>query len=397
MDSKLPTHARQLTHQIDDLVKHEGGICLSLYLPIAKTPPESDKNPVRLKEQLNALKERLKNDGLSDNALDDFVKPIEQYVHTPRELLVEGESLAFFRSNDRFEIIELPYRIEPQGSISNRFLIRPLLNLRNENCDAIFVCLNRGDVRAFTSDRLHTEPLSIEGLPSSIDEVTGVDDPEKSVQHHTAKTVSDKGDAGTGIASQTHGQGLPEDLRDEQRDRFFREVAKAIDHHLGGQSTEPLVFIGVEENLGRIRQVHDWSNFKVLTVSEDPSAWKLSTIRAHAWELIESELAEARAAAKNAFEEADGKDTLLRGVDEVAIAAATSRVERAAISSGAPVPGVVDVDNMEVKRVVEGDPACAHDLLDQIAAETIRHGGEVAVMDSEDIPGEHEAVALPRF
>jgi len=397
METELPTKTEHVTERIDELIKHEGGICLSLYLPIAKQPPESDKNVVRLREELGDLKQRLTSDGMDEGAVADFVRPIERLVETPRELLIEGEALALFRSSDTFESIELPYRVEAQGDVGNRFFIRPLLDLRNNDRDFIIVCLNRGDVRAFEGNRLRIAPLEIADLPASIDDITGVDDPEKSVQHHTAKTVSARGDSGTGLAAQVHGQGLPEDLRDEQRDRFFREVAKAVDAHLSGGSKEALVFIGVEENLGRIKRVHDWSNRKVRTVSEDPSAWKLPAIHEHAWAKVESELRDEHATAKEAFDEAGGKDTLIRGPEAVAAAAATSRVERATISASARIRGVVDAGNMEVKRVVEGDPACARDLLDQIAAETIRHGGEVVVMDSEEIPGGHEAVALPRF
>jgi len=132
-------------------------------------------------------------------------------------------------------------------------------------------------------------------------------------------------------------------------------------------------------------------------VSKDPGEWNLQKVHEHAWAAVEPSARDEETRKNARLSEAANKGELIEGVADVALAAATSRVDLAAVSAEQSMRGVVDADHMEVHEVVEGDAACAGDLFDFIASETIRHGGEVAVLEDEAIPGKSAAVALKRF
>ncbi len=73
------------------------------------------------------------------------------------------------------------------------------------------------------------------------------------------------------------------------------------------------------------------------------------------------------------------------------------RIETVAVAMDREVDGICDVDNMEVKIIADDDPACALDLYDFIASETIRHGGEALGLEGSAVPGEEGVAATVRF
>lgn len=382
--------------ELEALAKKRGGMRVSIYCPVERSAPESEQNPVRLRALIDEANQQLVDNGLSPEKAEEFLHPLSSLVQTPEALLTEGEALAFFLDGESALQLELPYTEAPSCRTSNQFAIKPLLPLLQWNPSFTAVCINRGKVRVFRGNRAGIESVQVPEMPEQLEDITAIDDPEKTTQHHTAKTGSDQGAPGSAPVAQMHGQGLPSDLEDHQLDRFFRSVSKALHAYLSGHD-DYLVLFGVEENIGLFKSMDEWKEREVLSKSEDPHLWDASQIKEEALDLLKPYAAEEMDSRLDRLREARNKENGIFELSECAMAAATGRIELAAVAEDREVTGICDVDEMKVKIITEGDAPCAHDLYDFIASETIRHGGEVCSLDAAVIPGDEGVAATVRF
>ncbi|MFP4260762.1 MAG: hypothetical protein ACLFS1_06740 [Opitutales bacterium] len=394
-----PTTLQKLEGQADEIeaiARQRGGLCVSMYLPVRKSAPESEQNPLRLRELLETAHQKLEAYGMSPENARDVLQPVASLVDSPEELLISGEALAFLIDKESARRIELPYSTAPGCRVSNQFAIKPLLPLLQWNPGYTAVCINRGEIRVFRGNRVAIEAVEVPDMPKKLEDITGIDDPEKSLQHHTAKTVSAEGAPGSAPVPQMHGHGLPSDMEDMQFDRFFRSVSKALHSYLSGRE-DSLILFGVEENVGLFQSMNEWKERTVLSKKEDPHQWDAPRIKEEALKLLKP-LADAKMESYlDRLNEARNKGNGLFKLGQCALAAATGRIELAAVDEDREVDGICGLDTMKVDIFTEGDAPCTHDLYDFIASETIRHGGEVCVLDALVIPGEGGVAATVRF
>lgn len=388
-----PLQATKAT--LDSLIKHRGGICLSIYLPL-ESAPAGEQNGTRLRQLLDKARSALEANGMESDTIDELVAPLSDLAENPDRLLSEAKTIGFFLDGQTVRSIDLPFDLKSICHVGDRFLIKPLVKFSQENPNFTVLCVNRGEVRVFKGSRCQIEKVLIADMPEKIEDITKIDDPEKSLQHHTSNTVSAEGAPGGAGAAHIHGQGLPSDLERNQLERFLREVGKALDAHLSSDHN-PLLIFGLEQNIGVLHSLHTFENRTVLVKQHDPQEWDQNTIRNEAWELLKSECDEAITEKWNLLDAARNKGDIIDNVAEAALAACMGQLNLAAIPINKEVYGICDLDAGQVKILKEGSPSCAHDLIDLIASETILHGGEVIVLNEEDLPDNADVIAHKRF
>jgi hypothetical protein len=379
-----------------DVLKRLGGLRVSILLPISTKPPESDQNIVRLKELYRRGIDLLTENGLNPEGAERFLQPVEALLEDPKSLLRPAETLVFFIDEDSASLVEIPYRIDSQVAVGNRFVLKPLLPLIQHDSTFTVACLNRGQVTVYKGTRLGIREVKVPNMPTTLQDVVKFDDPEKSLQHHTAKSGAAKGRSGSSPVPAMHGQGLPSDLEKSQNERFFREVANAIRKYLANERS-PLVLFGVDENIGLFKSATDWGDQEVLSVHHDPKDWSKADILRHATDLLMPYWERKISEKVERLEEACGKDTAIIDTAKCVLAAAHGRVEMACVASDRTEPGVCQPEKMQVEFVEADAAGCALDLLDTIAFETIQHGGEAFALPADKIPGPGNSAATVRF
>lgn len=384
----LPT-----AENLDSLFRHRGNRCLSIYLPIHVEPPASEQNPIRLRNLLAKAREILDSNDVPAAETDELFAPFDQMIENPETLLANAETLAFFVSDDTATSVTLPFRVSATIHVADRFLIKPLVKLRQENPTYTALCLARGEVRVLRGTRTHIERISVPGMPEEIEDVTRLDDPEKSLQHHASDTTTVKGGPGSALFAQFHGQGLPSDYERSQIERFLREVGKSLDAHLSGDS-DPLLIFGVEQNLGLLKALHEIDNRIVLEKQQDPQNWTDEDVRKEAWKLLQPECEKMLVEKLNLLEAARSQDETIDDVSEAALAASTGRLNLVAVAVDTEKPGTCDAESGKVEQ---SESPGAGDLLDLIASETITHGGEAIVVESGSLPEGSAVLASKRF
>lgn len=394
-----PTTARNpapAPETIRELCRARGGIRLTLTMPTKVAPPETDKNPIRLRKLLTLAARKLEDAGMDAEAAGEFLQPIRDHLDHPEAWLGFDEAAAIFRDPRTTRVFSLPDRAEEAVTVADRFACKSLLPLLQRNETYHLLALERENVRLFRGDRTELVPLEAPELPRNIRAVTWVDDPEKSLQHHVGNRVSGEGVAGSVPAATFHGQGLPEDLDERQMERFFLAIRQGLDKTLP-DNRSPLVVAGTEHNVGRFMAHLNGGSRPVLPWFKDPSSQSLEELHAGSWrqlaERVESRLDEEL----DTLRAARGRQEGTFSLEKAAVQAGQGRLAVAAVASDRVRIGICDPEQGEVRLDAAGEPSCAYDLYDFIAAETIAHGGTAITVPGEEIPGGEGVAALPRF
>lgn len=382
--------------RLTDFLKRRGGMRISIFLPIATEPPESDQNASRLKDLHQSALDKLIENGLNLDNAKSLLRPVEALVEDPRALLRPGEAIALFVDQESAGLVDLPYRVDTRATVGNRFVVKSLLPLLQHDSDFTVACLNRGEIKVYEGTRLGLREVDVPDMPTSLEETIEYDDPEKSLQHHTAKSGSAEGRPGTAPIQEMHGQGMPADIEESQNERFFRDVANAVKKFLANKDA-PLVVFGVDENVGLFSSSIDWGHQRIFSIHHDPKDWSTSEVLRQAAESLMPQWEEEISRKVDRLQEAHAKDTGVFDTGKCALAAANGRVAMVGVASDQSEPGICHPEEMKVEFVDADDAGCAHDLLDTIAYETIQHGGEAFALPAERVPGPGNVAATVRF
>lgn len=382
--------------QLMDVLKRRGGMRVSILLPITTEPPQSEQNTSRLKDLHQRALDKLMENGLDLDNAAVYLQPVEALLKDPKSLLRPAEALVLYIDEGSASLVEIPYAVDSQAKVGNRFIVKPLLPLLQHDTNYKIACLNRGEIKVYQGTRMGITEVDVPDMPTALSDVTQFDDPEKSVQHHTAKTGSAQGRPGSTPVAEMHGQGLPADMDASQNKRFFRDVANAVKKYFANDRS-PLVIFGVDENVGQFSSVIDWGEQTIFSVHHDPKDWSKAEVFSYATEALVPHWEKQIGEKIEWLEEAHSKDSGIFDTGKCALAAANGRVEMACVASDQTEPGVCQPEEMKVDFVEADEASCAHDLLDTIAYETIQHGGEAFVLPADKIPGPGNVAATVRF
>src|SRR5688572_15123206 len=115
---------------IEPLLRTSGGPCVSIFLPTFRAGGERVQNPIRLKNVVRDVAERLEGDwGMRSPDADKLLEPIKRLVDDNSFWLHQSDGLVLFRSPDLFKSFQLPVQLNELAVVENRFHLKPLYPL----------------------------------------------------------------------------------------------------------------------------------------------------------------------------------------------------------------------------------------------------------------------------
>ena len=82
--------------EIGSLIDERGDLCVSMYLPTHRLGPETQQDPIRLKNLLKQAEERLRNNGLRRADADNILGPARRLLNDRVFWQHQGDGLAVF-------------------------------------------------------------------------------------------------------------------------------------------------------------------------------------------------------------------------------------------------------------------------------------------------------------
>ncbi len=348
------------------------GPCVSLFMPTHRFGPETQQDPVRLRNLIDRAAGDLRADAVPDGVIDDVLIPLRALSEDRVFWQHQADGLAAFSAPGRFARFRVSRPLAAEATVAASFRVRPLLPAVLGD-EAFFVlALSQNTVRLFEATRDTIGEMVPGPVVGSMVQTLANEDHQRQLQYRSA-----------GGEAQFHGHGAGDEIDKAEVERFLRAVDQAVVERLGDEHS-PLVLACVGYYLPIYQSVTQYAHLVDGVVEGNPEHRTPAELHAPAWALVESLLAERRDGELHHFHDTLGTGRSITAVDEIVVRAREGRVDTLFVAEAPPEWGRIDPDDGTVIRASEPSIAC-EDLVDRAVFDTLGCGGTVRVVDAAAI------------
>jgi len=380
--------------ELRKLAARQPNPCVSIYMPLHRSQPDSKQDPIRLKNLLDGAENALHSQGMSRGEIVELLeeaRSLETNALFWRSngskglaLLIEPKSLRTIRSHDEFEEFV---------AVGQHFHLAPLVHAYSEPERFLVLAVSANNIRLYHADEHSLTPAPLpEAIPKNLheDEATKGMEFDKGLQYHTSATHG-VGSARVGIV---HGHGMPKDDQKTLLTEYLRTVMRHLEPVLEKEST-PLVLAAVDYVHPIFREVCRYPHLLSDGVNASPDGLTESDLYRQAFEVVKPKLHAKMQAARNRYQMLKTTDRVAFHIEEILRAEDQGRVEVLFAAHGPHVWGTVNAANaVDVHR--ERKPGDI-DLLNLAINQAIAGGGTAYVVDAKDVPSRELAAAILRW
>lgn len=392
-------------NEIESLLRTSGGPCVSIFLPTFRVGGERQQNPIRLKNVVRDVAERLEKDwGMRSLDADELLEPIKRLVDDNSFWLHPQDGLILFRSSDVFKSFQVPMQINELAVVENRFHVKPLLPLLSGDGDGHFyiLSLSRKNIRLLGGSRFRIDEIDLDskGVPNTFTEALGeLERRPTQFQGGSSKTPHrfSMGKKGTPTFA---GHGMAEDDLGAELRNFFERFDDAL-AKIDIDRKAPVVLAGVEYLLPIYRDVATtFQNICEDALMGNMDGEKAEDLHAAAWEIVEPHFLAERRRSSERYGDSKSSGRSTDNLGKILTAAHEGRVDTLFVAQGVRVWGSYDTEKRRMKP--QSDPSATprngnEDLLDLAAVQTYMTGGKVFVVDPQEVPDGKQAAAIFRY
>lgn len=351
--------------------------CVSLFMPAHRMRPQTDQDPIRLKNLLRGAEDRLAERGMSK-------KDIDPILEAPRRLLSDftfwerqGDGLAVFFSKDMIRTFRLPLAFPELVVVADNFHIKPLLPMLVDDGRFFLLSLSQKQVRFFEGSRHEVEEVNFPDGLSTLEDLFGTAVFTKDTQVRSA-TRSTPSQGGYGVF---HGHDPQEDEK-----KHLLNWMHVLDEEISGRVKEanaPLVVACVDYLFPLYQEANTYHKLAVGNLSGNPEEMSVPELHESAWGLVQPIYKKERLEATARYNDlsATGKTTDETG--EAVLGALHGRVDTLFVDVGMEIWGEFDAEQMKVNIHQHREP-CDTDLTNLAAIHTLLNGGSVFPLSMVD-------------
>jgi hypothetical protein len=390
-DVQAPRLSTIRREDIEDLLQSPGRPRVSIYMPTFRAGVETQQNPIRLKNLLRTVQQKLEESGMESTDAAELMTPVRELVDDQTFWQTQSDGLAIFRSPEVFRTYRLPAALDEFVLVNERFHLKPLFTLLAEEQPFYVLAISLKNIRLIEATQHHAQELEIPGVPRSLAETLGGATRQYSqFQASTsAKTVA--------RSPIFHGHGTGEDNLKAEIVQFFNLADKALLKHM--DRDVPVVLAGVEYLLPRYKETTEHP--KVLDEGLTGNAEGLSPdeLRDMAWEIVEPVLTADRRKAAERYVDLLGTGRASSRYEEILPAAHDGRIDTLFVARGVRLWGSYDEKRREVRlqEDQERPRKGGEDLLDLAAIRTFVNGGKVFAVPQQEVPDGQAMAAVYRY
>jgi hypothetical protein len=378
--------------QVDELLRAERGLCVSIYQPTFRAFPDRQQNPVRfrnlVREAARSLTERI---GPEETA--GFLEAVQALADSKALWEHPQDGLAVFRASGFLRVLKVQRPLPERAIVADSFHTKPLLRVLQSADRFEVLALTRAHVRLFQGNRDQLDEVELDPrVPRTLTDALG----EQVTEATQAAASFQSGGPGGPGGFNVHGIGSRKDEIDKDAERFFRIVDRAITEHHSRRSGLPLLLAALPEHHALFHGVSHNPHLLQESIAVNPDAISAAELRERAWAAFEPRYLARLSELIEAFGTANAHGQGSAELKDIALAALGGRVRTLLVEADRVVPGRIDRETGEVLAEPLSD-AFTDDLLDDLAELTLRTGGDVVVVPAARMPVSTGAAATYRF
>ncbi|MBW3539444.1 MAG: hypothetical protein KY476_04170 [Planctomycetes bacterium] len=368
---------------------------VSIYMPTHRGGREVREDGVRVRNLADRAEEDLKALGVKPAVARGLVGPIRELQTDSEFWRYQSDGLAMFSAPGFFKTYRLPVQFRELCLVNNRFHVKPLLPILQNDGRFYLLAASQNRVRFFEGSHYSVMELHSASLPRSLAEALDIDEYQQSMQHHSHSypTAGMKGRQ----EGMFHGHGGSDmDIRKkDELQQYFHRVDAALKTFFGGERA-PLVFAGVDYLFPLFRKTCSYKHLVDEPVAGNHDELPAEQLHQKAWKLIEPLFRRQADAALEEYGNRQAAGAASDDLEEVLFAARDGAVDTLFIDEKDDVWGTVDEAHRTVQRLEQSQPG-SEDLLDDAAAHTMLNSGTVHSLPRERLPNGKPIAASFRY
>ena len=368
-----------------DADEGDGRPVISAFLPTSRSRAETAQNRRVLQGLLQLAEERLGALGCSRKDARDQLAEALDACAAPEFWAGCQDGLALFVTPDDARAFRVPFPLPEYVVVGPRSHTKPLLPLLDAGDGVWVLALARNSVRLYRADPFTWSEVEIPGI-EAVYELEAADLRERQLHSHAGSRQGMSGRPT--VAFHGHGDTGTEDPKVREQ-RFCHAVAKLVEPVLRG-AKEPLVLAGVGSMLATYRHANTYKPLVEQGLLGNSERVDLSELHRRALEIVPPFKARRQTSTARYLE----AQCVSRTVEFPLAAyehASAGRLDRVFVAQDAFVWATLEPGGAPCLQAnwVPG----ALDLLDLIAAETLRRGGVAHCVPQAEFPCSSELVA----
>ncbi|MGD8604546.1 MAG: hypothetical protein PVF49_08230 [Anaerolineales bacterium] len=376
------------------LLEGGNGMCVSFYLPTHRAGSEIQQDRIQLKNLVAEAWNQLELYDWSPQKIGSFLAPAESLIEDTIFWRHQRDGLAIFMTDGSLHRYSLPVDFQPFAYTGSRYHIKPLIPMLMDESHFYLLLLDLEESRLLHMTPKGIEEMDLGDTPTSMEAALKYDDPEQHLQYHTGTTSAQvRGEQDAAF----HGQGVSSDTAKKERIlRFFQRLDHGVRRALEDEAV-PLLLAGTEYLLPIYREANHYPHLLDVAIKSNLGGKTDSQIERKAWDLVEPQWEEPREDALERFYELEANsDQTSTGLEQCVPSAHYGQVDVLFVVKNQQQWGQFDPDKNQVSREPTFDRDLV-DLMDMAAADTIRNGGAVYLLEQEAMPVDDQMAAILRY
>jgi hypothetical protein len=378
---------------IEKLIKEKDDICISVYMPTrAAASSEVKKMPIQLKTLLNDVKKKLSEEhNLDTREVDKLLKPATDLIGDRVFWQNQKQGLALFLNSNHFSYYRLPSEVPEIAGVSRYFNLLPLMNEVMFNNYYYVLALSKNHNRVLRCTKDSVEEINIEGVPDSIQEILQYDESEKTLQYHSSG----------GTSPIFHGQGVVDDEKREELLQYFRMIDQGLNKYFNSKDKKqkfPLIMMSVKSLFPLYKEINTYPNLLENNIEGNPDDASPDSIKNSACNIASEYFYKQLDEINRMYHDLKGTGKTSTQLEDIVSASVFSRVENLLIKKNISQYGTFDAEENKVILATEGNgEKDTYELYNFAAINSIENGGQVYVLDEDQMPDGEDIIAIYRF
>jgi hypothetical protein len=369
---------------INELIDQDGEIFVTITLPTHKKGEESKQDPIRFKNLLNEAHQKLSTKLSGTVNIDKFLKPAKELLEKPLYWSHLDRGLVVYITENSFRVHKLPYPLKEQVFVNDHFLITPMLPMTSMDGTFNLLAVSRQNLRLLECNRNEVNEITPGDSSTSVDDYLEVD-PEKQLQFHSGSK---------GQKAVYFGHNANEEDKMIVVEMYLREVEKEITPLLN-QSQNPLILVGLAENLNLYKKVNSYSRLLDNELQKNPDELSDKKLKDEGWNIIKNHFLADMYRSLDKYG-ASSSEIYSNNLGEIVEATVMGKSNTIFIAKDEQKWGFYDEENHTVQYSNNNNPDDV-ELLNWLSITGFKTGSKVYMLPKEEMPARSTVAAEFRF
>jgi len=383
-DEIQPNLSRQA---LSELASYNGQ-AVTIYLPACKNGSENDeqKDITTFKGLLQQAAASLKSEGANPATI---LQPAYNLLENEQFWNRPCEGFAFFLGDGFFKYILLPASTQQVAFVNNSFMIAPLVPLLTNQDYFYLLVISKKQAKLFRANSTNMTFISVSELPNGMEDVIHFE--EKGDQ-----TLFRTGSSGAGGGANYHGMGGGKPDEKDNLAIYLAEVDNTLWTEVLSRENVPLLLAGVEYLIHIYKKLTKYKNVWEQALTGSHENENEHALYSQARSLLEPYFQERVNKAREKYGNQSATERTTSVVDDIIPAAYYKQIDCLFVQKNEKLWGHFD----EVNNVLSiHDDAAPGDeeLLDKAVIKTLLNGGDVFIVEKEQMPADSKLAAILRF